>query len=326
MRMPFADVVLVLANVVYGTSYLTSRIALDGVPPATLALVRLVLAAALLGVLATRRERSAPRKAGDRWRIAWMGILGFAVAYALAHWGVYHSTVTNAALLIVVEPLSLIALSPLVLGERLGRLESLGAALALAGTVLVVVNGIPGVTERIAPHWQGDLVLVLSGVAFAAYTLIGRDVLARHDPFGVTLWSIVWGAVGIAPLAALEWTAGRPIALTPATVATILFLGIVISGYGYLVWNWAIQRVSAPRAAVFLTIQPIVGAALGIVFLGEAVTPYTVAGGGLVVLGLGLTVRRGPRDREAAPPPADAILETCPSPAAISSRTRTPTD
>jgi drug/metabolite transporter (DMT)-like permease len=321
-----ADLVLVLANVLYGTSYLTSRIALEAVPPATLAFVRLVLAGALLGVLATRRERSAPRPASDRWRIAWMGILGFAVAYALAHWGVYHSTVTNASLLIVVEPLSLIVLSPLVLGERLGRLESVGAGLAIVGTVLVVVNGVPGLTERIAPHWKGDLVLILSGIAFAAYTLIGRDVLARHEPFGVTLWSIVWGAAAIAPLAAFEWTVPRPVTLTPATVATIVFLGLAISGYGYLVWNWAIQRVPAPRAAVFLTIQPIVGAGLGNVFLGEPVTPYTIAGGGLIVLGLALTVRRGPPDGLPAPSAPNDILEACPSPAGISSRTRTETD
>src|SRR5688500_588218 len=142
-----ADVVLLLANVLYGTSYLASRLALDLVPPSTLAFVRLVLALALLGALAARRPR-APRPAprapsrstADRWRIAAMGVFGFSAAYALSHWGVYWSTVTNAALLIVVEPLAIIMFAPLMLGERLGRLEAIGAALALVGTVLVVVN------------------------------------------------------------------------------------------------------------------------------------------------------------------------------------------
>lgn len=286
-----ADLVLLLANVLYGTSYLASRLALDLVPPATLALVRLALAAALLGAFAACQPRDASPSASDRWRIAAMGVLGFSVAYALAHWGVQWSTVTNAALLIVVEPVSIILIAPLMLGERLGRLESMGAALALLGTVLVVVNGIPGVTERIAPHWQGDLMLVLAGIAFAAYTLIGRDVLARHRAFGVTLWSIVWGAVAIAPVAALEWRDARPVTISAITVSSTLYLGLVISGGGYLVWNWAIRRVTAPRAAVFLTVQPIVGALLGVVFLGEAVTAFTVAGGALIVAGLVLTVR-----------------------------------
>jgi drug/metabolite transporter (DMT)-like permease len=320
-----STVVLIAANVLYGTSYVAARIALDAIPPATLALVRLVLAIALLFALAPRSGTGPPPARADRWRIAWMGVFGFSAAYALAHWGVSLSTVTNAALLIVVEPVAVIVLSPLVLRERLGRPEAGGAALALLGTVFVVVNGIPGVTERIAPHWKGDLLLVLSGVAFASYTLIGRDVLARQAPFAVTLGSIGWGALAIVPLAAAEWVGGTRLVLTPAAVAATLYLGLVISGLGYLVWNWAIQRVAAPHAAIFLTIQPVVGAVLGMAFLGEPFTAYTLTGGALVVLGLALAVRRRPEPRAAAAASRAGILDGCPSPVDTSSRTRPPT-
>jgi drug/metabolite transporter (DMT)-like permease len=316
-----ADAVLILANVMYGTSYVAARIALGSLPPATLALVRLLLAIALLVALAPR-GRPGPRRApADRARIASMGILGFTAAYALAHWGVNLSTVTNAALLIVVEPIAVIALSPLVLGERPGRTEAAGAALALFGTVLVVLNGVPGLTRHIAPHWQGDALLVLSGVAFASYTLIGRDVLARHPPFAVTLWSLVWGAVATVPFAAAEWVGREGIAVTPAAIAATLYLGLVISGAGYLVWNWAIQRVEAPHAAVFLTIQPVVGACLGVLLLGEPFGPFTLVGGALIVVGLTLTVRR----RSAGTAREAGILDPCPSPAGTSSRMPPPT-
>ena len=291
--MPIADLVLVFANVLYGTSYFASRVALDSIPPATLALVRLVLAALLLGALAARSPRAAPRTASDRRRIAWMGVLGFSAAYALAHWGVYRSTVTNAALLIVVEPLTIIVASPFMLGERLGRREIIGGGLALAGNVLVVVNGVPGVTTELAPHWRGDVLLILSGVAFASYTLIGRDVLARVDPLHVSLWSIVWGAAAVAPLAAAEWLGGARLSLTTTGVVATLYLGLAVSGFGYLVWNWAVQRVHAPRAAVSLTVQPIVGALLGTLLLGEPITAFTVTGGLLIVAGLGCAVVRG---------------------------------
>ena len=90
--------------------------------------------------------------------------------------------------------------SPIYLGERLSRREAAGAALAVVGTVLVVVNGIPGVTQNLVPHWQGDLLLVLAGVAYASYSLLGRRVLHRHAPLGVTTRSLAWGAVGILPI------------------------------------------------------------------------------------------------------------------------------
>jgi drug/metabolite transporter (DMT)-like permease len=219
-----------------------------------------------------------------------MGALGFAAAFALSHWGIARSSATNAALLIVVEPLTLVALGPLLLGERLTRREAAGAAVAVVGAVLVVLNGVPGVTLEVLPRWRGDLLLVLSGVAYASYSLLGRTVLTDSNATAITARSIVWGAVVMAPLAALEWAAGgRPVA-TPSAVAGTLYLAFVITAGAYLVWNWALARVEAARAAPFLTIQPVVGALLGAIVLGEPVTRFTAIGGALVVLGLWMTV------------------------------------
>lgn len=291
--MAVADLVLVVANLVYATSYVVTRVALDAVPPATLALQRLVIGGLVLAVPARRARPASPPSPADRWRIAAMGVVGFAGAIALGHWGLARSTPTNAALLIVVEPLTLLLLGPALLDERLSRREWLGAGCALAGALLVVVNGVPGVTERIVPHWRGDLLLALSGVAYAAYSLLGRPVLARQPALLVTARSLFWGVPALLPLAGLEWIAGPGPAWTPAAVTATLYLGVVITALGYLAWNWALERTTAARAAIFLNLQPVVGAALGIAWLGEPVTPFTVVGGLLVVAGLLLTVRGG---------------------------------
>jgi drug/metabolite transporter (DMT)-like permease len=285
-----ADVVLLAANVVYATSYVVTRLTLDHVPPATLALVRCVLAALILWPLLRRQGLGAlPR--GDRGRIAAMGIVGFGAAFALANAGLARSTAANAALLIIVEPITIILLSSLMLGETLQRRERVGAVLALAGTVLVVTNGIPGVSATLAPSWRGDLLLVASGVGYAAYSLVGRDVLRRHPPLPVTALSIFWGTVALLPVAALEWLGGaRPVWTAGAAVGT-LYLGVVITAIGYLVWNWALERVPAPRAAVFLNVQPIAGALLGVLVLGDAMTAFTLTGGALIVAGLSLTAK-----------------------------------
>jgi drug/metabolite transporter (DMT)-like permease len=288
-----ADLLLVVANVVYATSYAATRLVLDDIPPAILALVRLVIGSAILIpiALASGRKGTASISPRDHWRIVWMGVLGFAGAFALSHWGIARSTATNAALLITVEPISLILLSPWVLGERLTRREATGAALALLGATLVVVNGVPGVSVTLVPHWRGDLLLLLAGLAYASYSLLGREVLARHSSLAVTAWSIAWGAVAMAPLAGLEWAAGAPIRLTPRSVLGALYLAVIITALGYLVWNYCLERVPAPRAAISLNIQPLVGALLGVYYLGETLTVFTVVGGALILAGLTLTLK-----------------------------------
>jgi drug/metabolite transporter (DMT)-like permease len=289
-----AYLLLVGANVLYATAYVATRVTLRDVPPSTLALARLVIGALVLTPFAGRRSGQALSR-GDRRAIAWMGLLGFSAAYVLSHWGIAWSTATNAALLIVVEPVALMLLSPAYLGERLSRREAIGAALAIAGTVLVVVDGIPGVTATVVPHWQGDLLLVLSGVAYASYSIFGRRVLARQASLGVTARSLVWGAAGLVPVTLAEWAAGVRPAWTATGVAGTLYLAVVITALGYVAWNWALARVPAPRAAIFLNVQPIVGALLGVLLLDEALTSFTIIGG--VALVAGLAVAFGPRAR-----------------------------
>ncbi len=282
------------ANVVYGTSYVVARVTLESVPPATLALLRLVIASLVL-VLLSRSRPAEPLSRADRRAIAWMGILDFAGAYVCSNWGIAHSTATNAALLITVEPVAMILLSPWYLAERLSRRGGVGAALTIVGSVVLVVNGIPGVTERLVPHWSGDLALVLAGVAYASYSLLGRRVLERHAPLAVTTRSLMWGAVALLPVAGLERASGvRPIWTGVAVTGTV-YLAVVITALGYVVWNWALARVPAPRAAIFLNVQPIVGALLGIVLLAEPFTVFTVLGGILVVTGLAVAFGPGAR-------------------------------
>jgi drug/metabolite transporter (DMT)-like permease len=288
---PTAYVVLILANVVYGSSYVVSRVVLDHMGPATLSFFRLLIGSLVLVPLArVERHDTGRLSRADRWHVFWMGLLGFAGAFAFGNWGIRLSTATNAALLITVEPISLILLSPLVLGERLTRREVVGVMLTLLGATVIVVNGIPGVSVALAPHWRGDLLLVLSGLAYASYSLFARDVLARHRALPVTAWSILWGTAAMVPFATAEWLAGdRPEWTWPVVLGT-LYLGLVITALGYLLWNWALERVEAPRVAIFLNIQPLVGALLGALWLHETLTPFTVAGGLLILAGVHVAV------------------------------------
>jgi len=288
---PTAYVVLVVSNLVFATGYSVSRIVLEDVGPATLAMARLTIGALILVPWAWRAMAAAKLSREDRWRLALTGVVGFTLAFALGNWGLAHSTASNAALLITVEPASLILLSPLLLGERLSRREGLGAALAILGAAVIVVNGIPGVTQALVPHWRGDVILILSGVAYAAYSLIARPVLLRHPALVVTAYSILWGAAAMLPLAVLEWATGPPPVWTPRAVVGTLYLGVVMTALGYAVWNWCLERVETPRVAIFLNIQPLGGALLGVWWLGERLTAFTVAGGLLILAGLHLTVK-----------------------------------
>ena len=134
---------------------------------------------------------------------------------------------------------------------------------------------------------------MLSGLSYAAYSLIGRGGLARHAALPVTAWSIVWGLVAMLPFGALEWLDGHRPVWTPVAIWGTVYLAIAVTALGYLVWNYALERVEAPRLALFVNVQPVVGALLGVWWLREPLTVFTVIGGLLVLLGLHLAMRAG---------------------------------
>lgn len=75
--------------------------------------------------------------------------------------------------------------------------------------------------------------------------------------------------------------------------ANLIYATSYVVTLGYAAWNYALERVPAPRAAIFLNLQPLAGALLGAWWLGEPLTPFTVAGGALILAGLRLTVKAG---------------------------------
>jgi len=282
-----AFAVLILANLIYATAYSTARVAMTGVPPAALAFVRLFAAGAVLLPFFKVRG-AAPLSRQDFWSVAGMGIVGLGAAFWLGNVGIAWSSSTDAALLVVVEPVALMLLGPVLLGEKLSRREAAGAALAVIGSALVVFNGVPGLSAGagLLPHWRGDLLLILGGLAFAAYSLLGRPALARADAGRVTVLSMFWGAAAVFPLAAREWMTGRRPVWTFSAAAATIYLALAVTALGFFLWNWALERVETSRAAIFLTSQPILGALLGVLWLKERATVFTFVGGALIVAGL----------------------------------------
>jgi drug/metabolite transporter (DMT)-like permease len=280
--------VAIVANLVGGTSYALAKVALAGMSETTLVVVRTVVALAVLLPLGGSRVTALVGTGGeDRHRLLVMGVLGYALPLVLGNYGLRRSTATNAALLIGTEPIAVVVLSALVLGERLSRARVVALALGIAGATVLVAGGVPFVTVTYTPHVVGDLLLVAHGVAWGVYTVAAKRLLERHDPIAVSAASLLVALPILLPVAAMEsrlfvWDVSR---LGSALTAAIT-LGLVVSAGMTLLWNTALRELDASRMAGFILLQPLAGLVLGVMLLGEALTPFALVGGGLILLGV----------------------------------------
>jgi drug/metabolite transporter (DMT)-like permease len=274
---------LVLTNVIGGSSFPFNAVMLRAFPPLDAIVVRMGISSLLfLPFLWRGRRRLAALSLSDWGLLAAVGIFGYALPLALGNYGQTMSTSSSAAIFIGMEPVSIVALSCLFLGERLTGLKATAVAAGLAGTALIAFQGRPhfgAVSGRLA----GDLLLAATGCCWSLYTVIGKPLLARVEPMDFTAVTNLLCFVGVSAWAgpALKPGSWRG-AGTPAWIS-IFYLAAVVSFLGAIVWNIALKRVEASRQADFIFLQPLVGVALGASLFGDPFTRWTAAGGALVL-------------------------------------------
>lgn len=236
--------------------------------------VRFASGAALIGLIALRH----PRPWGGSWAAA-LSLLVYVVPFSLGYGRVQAGV---GALLLFGSVQATMIARGIVTGHRPSVREWTGLLLALAGLLALVLPGAK------APDGLGALLLIAAGVAWGAYSLLGRGA---RDPVAATADNFVRLLPASLALAVYGWSVQ-----TPSTPGLLLALasGAIASGLGYILWYAAIPHLTPSRAAIVQLAVPPIAALGGVAFLGESLSLRLVACGTAILGGvaLALTGRR----------------------------------
>ncbi|MFZ1139241.1 MAG: EamA family transporter [Candidatus Sulfotelmatobacter sp.] len=272
---------LATAGSLWGTGFFFGKIALSEMPVATMVLFRLVFACAgLLPFLLFDR----PRFAGTEW--GWVlaaAVLGVPVQFLVQFKGLSLTTVSHASLMVGTLPILLAIAAVLFSGERLHFGGWVALVASTIGAGLIALSG-KTATGTAHASVRGDLLVVLSMFAAIAWILISKRLMRRHSAVMVTAF-VYW--IGTVILAAVViTTSGVPSAhySTRAWVA-VGEQGLLATASTTVLWNWGLKRVPASQAGIFVNLEPLVGAILGVSLLREQLGAMALAGGALIVGG-----------------------------------------
>lgn len=290
-RRALAILCIVLANVIGGVSYPAQKAALAGLPPATVTFLRNLVALVPLLVCVRLRGSSGPPWSGrELARVLVLGSFAFALPMWLGIVGVELAGASNASILILLEPVTIVAIAWLVLGERVGALKLASLVLGLAGALAIVLEGASLGALAAGEHFTGNAILALHGILWGCYTPIAKPLSERRDPFDVCLRATLVGVLALVPAALSEsarWSASP--ALLPALAWTVA-LGLFVSFGGTILWLLALRYIPATNVAGFVFLQPLAGVLVGVGLLGERLSRAVWLGAALIVLGVGLDV------------------------------------
>ncbi len=268
--------------------------------PERLIWFRIVLSALLvLTVYALRPGRRPRPPRGDLVRFALLGLTGIALNQGFFLLGIHRTTPLHASLLYSFTPVLVMAGSVLWLGSRPTRIRIMGVALAVVGVALVLTARGLDLAEGV---FQGDLIVLLAVAAWAAYTLLGKPLLERYDPFTVIVWAFSFGALYVLPATPWVWRGFDPASVGPAGWLQLFYLSAVTSGIAFTLWYFALRRLDATQVAVFTNLQAPLTAVLVWLVYGALPGAQVLLGGLLVVIGVTVVQLPARRARPPAPP------------------------
>jgi len=274
-----------MAAVLFGASVVAVRVAVRDVPPVSLAVLRFgqggLLLAAILAVVAPRYLRT-------RWdRLLLFGLLGLVmfVLFPLTfNIGLQYTEASRGAVMLATMPIWS-ALLGRIIGERLSGRQVVGVGCSVAGIALAFLE--PGrVVGGDAMSLVGDGLLLLTGLLGAVYGLIAKRVLAVDHAATVTTYAMLIGTLLLLPAAAVEGLVPAIGRLDGQVLGLVVFLGVLGGAAAFVLWTWALSRLTPTQVAVYVNLNPIVAAMLAILLLGERRSVLFLLGFAAVVTGV----------------------------------------
>lgn len=294
-RHRLAIALIVITPGFWSANYIVARSAIGVVEPHMLALLRWCLALLLMLPFAW----PALRRGWPQWARQWpqmlvLGGLGMWICGAFVYIGAHTTIATNIGLLYALAPVLIALASARCFGERLSRLQVAGAALALSGTLLVLVKG--SMANLLAVRFTiGDAWILAAVIAWTVYSLLLRHWQSPLDPFARLTAIVAGGIVVLIPFTLAEglargWPAfdGRTWLLA-AVVA-------VLPGFGaYQAYSFMQRELGPARTGIVLYLGPIWSALVAWALLGERPQAFHLAGALLILPGVYLATRSSPR-------------------------------
>ena len=279
----------VFTVVLWGTTFISTKVLLTGFQPVEILFFRFVLGLAALTAVCPKRIK------GTTWRqeltFAAAGLCGVTLYFLAENMALTYTTASNVGVIVSAAPLFTAILARFVWkdGERLNGSFFLGFVVAMAGLSLISFSG---AAMQLNP--MGDLLALSAGLIWGCYSNLTRVISGYgHPVLQTTRHIFFYGVLFMIPALFFMGFRWQPERFThPVYLLNLLFLGLGASAACFASWNFAVGILGAVKTSAYIYGAPVITVAASALILHEPVTPAIAAGTMLTLAGLVLSQRR----------------------------------
>ena len=279
--------IMVLA---WSCNFIVAKYALHEMTPLALLSLRVFFSNVILLALYLGRGmyKRRPLEEGDwRW-FALLGLFGVAGNQTGFTVGINYTTVAHSALIISLTPILVLILATRMKLETFTKMKIIGMALSFAGVAILMSEH--GLDAR-SPTFAGDLITLAGSVCFALYTVYSKRVASRYDTLSLTTFTYLFGGGIVFLFTGPQILKVNWLAVSWKGWLGALYMAAAASVLAYMIFYYALTKISASRVIAFSYLQPVIVTILGVLLLGDRVTPHLLGGGALVLVGVALAER-----------------------------------
>lgn len=276
----------------WGINPVVGKLLNQSLHPIALSTLRWLTAVVILIPIAYRQKQM---DFGEIWRhrklFFFTALSGVTLFQTCTYIAVQFTSPTNTMLINTATPILISCFSYFFKKESLYPLQILGMTSATIGVFWVLSKGNVEIFLSLDFN-KGDLIMAAAVVAWAAYSMLSKELLQRF-PLLTTI--TITSAVGLILLfPAFVWTLidSPPTSITWITVSGIIYLAVTASVLAFLWWNYGINALGTNIASMYLYLVPVITAVVSAILLREPISSHQVFGGILVVCGVYLTTKK----------------------------------
>ena len=298
---------MLVVYVVWGSTYLGIKVALEGFPPMLLGALRFVAAGAVLYAWTRRTDASRPSR--TEWAAAALsGTLMLVGGNGAVTWAEQRIDSGVAALLVASVPLWMAVLARMWQGERLRRTVVVGLLVGFAGVGLLVQPTGEGVSLWPSLAVLGGALAWATGSIYVRRATLPANAL-RSTSMQMLSAGVVFGIIGLSAGegARMDWSA-----VTVRSASALVYLAIFGSIVAFSAYTWLLRNAKPSVVSTYAYVNPFVAVLLGALLLSEPVTGGMIVAAAFIIVGVALivtpprSVRRANAAAEAGAPAADA--------------------
>jgi drug/metabolite transporter (DMT)-like permease len=291
-----ALIYIILAVIFWGLSFISTKIVLIEMPPASIAFFRQIIATGtlLIWTLAARDLVRPARK--ELLAIAVAGFFGIVLYFIFENFGLQYTTAANASMIVAAVPVFTYFTEAVFFKLKVTFKMFFCLLLSIIGVYFIISTR--GRLDFSAASFRGNLLIIGAMACWVVYVLLNGRLTQRFSSIHLILLQSAASVLLFVPFVIPEMPRWKQ--LTPVALFNLLYLGVCCSAFSYFFYIYGVKRLGATVAAAFLNLIPVVTVSAGFLILQEKLMPFQILGMVLVIISLySLNSRTGANDDQA---------------------------